>query len=237
MKKNITLLTLLIITTCSFGQGGKFIHSLKYGTFTEYLFAPTSYIVTGESTDYNSSTGQYETTDRYELDRKFSISIINLVYTARFNAYEPSDDFGIGINASPSLGLAYGDAGFGSINIPVYPSLNFGAGSTYSTASNFGGFFGIGFEFTKIGLFGVGEDSETTLISTSVQDVDKATTAWIEPMFIGGIRWWTANDKLMEVSIKYGFGSNGDLDLPPGTTLNGGNPRTIQLSWGYFLGY
>jgi hypothetical protein len=59
----------------------------------------------------------------------------------------------------------------------------------------------------------------------------------MEPMFIGGVRFWTKNDKLMEVSIKYGFGSNPDLDLPVGTTLKGGKPRTIQITWGMFLGY
>jgi hypothetical protein len=75
----------------------------------------------------------------------------------RFNAYEPTDDIAIGISASPSLGASYGDAGFGSINIPAYASLNFGAGSTYSTASNFGGYVGFGYEFTKVGLINISD--------------------------------------------------------------------------------
>ncbi len=240
MKKIIAALTFTILSICSFGQDSKFIHSLKYGMFSEYQFAPTSYQVTGEFTSYNSTTGQNESTPIYELKRPVSVSIVNVVYTARFNALEPSDNFGIGINASPSLGLSYGTAGFGSINIPAYISLNFGAGSTYSTASNIGGYVGFGYEFTKIGLLGGGEDSELSIVSTGTVKVEDPKTSWAEPMAIAGIRWWTKKDRLMELSIKYGFGSSPDLDLPAGTTLQGGNggkPGTFQIAWGMFLGY
>ena len=235
MKKIIILSLTILIVNSSFGQDSKLIHSLKYGIFTEYMFAPTSIFITEGSTEYNPVTGQYEPTLYYETKQNVAVSILNVIYTARFNVYEPSDNIALGISAAPSFGLSVSNAGFGSINIPVFASINFGAGSTYSTASNFGGYIGFGYEFTKIGLFGSGD--ETQIVTTTTIEVEEPKTAWGEPMLIGGIRWWTKNDRLMELSLKYGFGSNGDLNLPAGTTLNGGTPKTIQFVWGMFLGY
>jgi hypothetical protein len=235
MKKIIILSLTILIVNSSFSQDSKFIHSLKYGMFTEYQSAPASVILIGENFITNPITFQNEPIPIYGIEQNTAVSILNVVYTLRYNAYEPSDNIAIGINAAPSFGLSISNAGFGSINVPAFVSLDFGAGSTYSTSSGFGGFIGIGYEFTKIGLFGSGDEPQVILSNTV--EVEEPKSAWTEPMFITGIRWWTKRDRLMELSFKYGFGSNGDLNLPAGSTLSGGTPRTIQIVWGMFLGY
>lgn len=233
MNKKLILLSLIVFSTISvFSQDSKIYHSFKYGMFTEYYISPTGVESVYVTSEYNSSTGNYEDVVEYEYGQRTAYSIINFVYTFRFNLLEPSENFGLGINASPSLGLSYSDNGLGSFNIPAYLSLNFGAGSTYSTGSNMGGYVGIGFEYSKMDIISLGDDDE----SLNGFDIEEPKTSWAEPMIIAGVRWWSSSNRLMEVSFKYGFGSNGDLPATvPESAI--GTPKTFQLTYGWFINY
>lgn len=230
MNKRLTILTIIIIGIVSSVNGqDRVFHSLKYAPYTEFFWTPAS--VEYVYTDLNDSIA-------YEYNNNFAFTYFSLVYTFRFDVVEPSDNFGVGINVSPSLGLARSDNGFGSFNIPAYLTLNFGAGSTYSTASNIGGYFGVGYEFNKIDLISTGDGYEEEFYDPRTNEpivIEGPKTSWAEPMLIGGIRWWSKSEKLMELSIKYGFGSNGDLD--PAPSNNPGKPKTIQITYGWFINY
>lgn len=232
MKKTFILLIVLTIFKISYGQNDNLFHSFKYGVFTEYNLSPTE--ITSTSVDDGTYYGS-EPSTTYESTQIVSGSIANFLYAFRYNLLEPSENFSLGINASPSLGVSFAEGGFGSFNIPAYLTLNFGAGSTYNTGSNMGGYFGIGYEFTKINLvstYNTPEYSESSGITHTYKD---PITSWSEPMVIVGLRWWSKNDKLKEISFKYGFGSNGDLPLSE--SKNAASPATFQLTWGWFINY
>lgn len=227
MKKFLlVLITIVTLSNVSFSQDSKVYHAIKYGAYMEYFWSPV-----GQTDASFYSTNSVQDSIVYSYDRYTAVSLFNFVYSFRFDVYEPSDNFGIGINASPSLGVTISDDGIGSLNLPGYLSLNFGAGSTYSTASNFGGFIGVGYEFNKINLIASGDDIYEDC--PTCPTFEKPSSAWAQPLFIGGVRWWSGRDVLYEVSFKYGFGTNGDLP----SYINAGSPKTIQLSFGRFLNY
>ena len=235
MKKLTLSLLTLAISGLTFGQDSKVYHSFRYGAYSEWMFAPTSVTETTVVDAANSGTGKVET--HYQTTSYVSGSLVNLLYAFRYNVLEPSENFGLGLNVSPSLGLALSDGGFGTINIPAYLSLNFGAGSTYSTASDIGGYIGIGYEFTKINLYSTYKEEENfQQTGTTVTRTDPITS-WSEPMAIAGIRWWSKSDRLMEFSIKYGFGSNGDLPASLTQDQIQGTPKTFQITYGWFINY
>lgn len=231
--RKIALAVFGIIISCStFSQDSKFYRSFKYGMFTEYQIAPTGVKEAFSTTEYNNSTGEYDPVVEYTYGNTMSMSIMNFVYTFRYNIIEPSENFGVGINAAPNLGLSYSERGLGSFNIPAYLSLDFGAGSTYNTASNMGGYIGFGYEFTKTDIIPLAEKYDHNTGTT----YEKPPTSWSEPMVIVGVRWWNKNNSLTEVSFKYGFGSNGELSpLIPTSAIS--NPKTFQLTYGLFLNY
>lgn len=221
--KKLLLLGLISMGFINQSFSQKVYHSLKYGFYTEVMIGPTSVISSDTYTEFNSQTGQNETVTTYYHDYGYSISLVNVSYTFRYNALETSDNFGLGINAAPSLGVGVGGDGIGNINLPAYLSANFGAGSTYNTSSNFGGYVGVGYEYNKIGLLG---------------DNIAYKTGWSQPVVIGGIRWWNKKNRLNELSFKYGFGSNGDLPASVEKEIsNDPKPQSFQLNWGWFINY
>lgn len=241
MKKALILLITLTLFKVSYNQNDNLFHSFKWGAFSEYAFTPTGVSDISVRSTYNESTKKYEDALEYGYSRYASVSMFNFIYAFRYNLLEPSDNFGVGINASPSLGLAVTDDGYLSLNLPVYLTANFGTGSTYNTTSNMGGYIGIGYEFNKIGLIGSGDGLESEVyingstISTPT-DVVEIKTAWLQPMLIAGIRWWSKSNRLKEFSFKYGFGTNSDLpDNAPKTEVK--TPNSIQISYGWFINY
>ena len=232
MKAAYIIFILTIVSVFSFGQNSRFYQSIKSGVYTEYAFAPAYVSQINTFTNINPVTGIEEQTTEYLFNNKFTFSILNIAYSLRYNITDISDNIGIGLNVSPSLGFTISEEGFGSANLPAYLSFNFGAGSTYSTSANFGGFAGVGYEFTKIHLFSFDDG----FAEPEYTDIEKPVLSWAQPMVICGIRWWNKRNRLKELSIKYGFGSNSHL--PSAIDDSGApTPATFQINWGWFINY
>ncbi len=222
-------------------QSDKIYHGIKFSVFSELLIGP-AYIGDVNLLDgkRNQVTDQFEYSG-YENKYKHSaaFSFVNFSYSFRFNLFDPSENLGIGLNTNPNIGLSVSDEGFGTFTLPCFLSMDIGAGSTYQTTNDHGFFLGFGYEINKIALFGnkTSTPSETYYLQDGtilVPELDSPKTFWIQPVFTGGIRWWSKKrirkERLSEFSIKIGIGSNSYNEA---TTI----PGSIQLSWGHFINY
>ncbi len=227
MRKLTILLALLLFTVLTIGQTNRFYQGIKSCVYTDFAFAPAYAATFTLTSEYNPATGLYENTPEYEYRALSSFSYYTLIYNLRFNPVEFGEDMGIGINIAPAFAFSASEDGIGNINFPGYLTLNFGAGSTYETAKNFGYYLGAGLEYNQ--LFVIKYDDNFGL----EDPVEKPITTWTQPMVIAGIRWWSKNNVLKELSFKYGFGSN----PKEASGSNVISPKTFQLSFGRFLNY
>ena len=129
-------------------------------------------------------------------DDGFGLTINPVIfYEARFNIAEPSSDLSISINAAPGgfidgvISSRGGSAGSVVFDIPAYVSANLGGYSTYTSDSYFGGFAGLGYEFSTFA---------STFGGSGVTS---------GPMAIGGLRFLVA-DNPYQVAVSYMLGLN-----------------------------
>lgn len=223
-KKTIVFFVCTLLTSTSvFSQNDlkdKLFHTIGFAVYSDYFASPlskTTYPASSNNlTHYNQST---------------ALSLGSFIYCIRYNIKEPSDNFAISLSASPALGPAISDNdGIGSFNIPFLAGAEFGAGATYNSTANIGGFFRVGLEYTKFPIINASSaDYSSDLI-----------TSWIEPVISTGIRYWNKKNKLRELNIKYGFGKANDLSfVSPNDpqSLYTKRAMTLRLSWLIFLNY
>jgi hypothetical protein len=224
MKKLITLSSgFLLMASCLFAQNERIFHSTGFSIYTDYMQAPvTTYTKNPGTIDEVSYAGQNS-----------GLSIFTFIYNFRYNIMEISDNAALTGSIIPALGLYLsdgyaGNTGIGSLNIPLMAGYEFGAGSTYNSTANMGGFIRFGVEWTKAPLF---------VSSEGGTDDVEFESSWVEPVVQGGVRYWNKRNKLREIHIKYGFGSG----APDGVNDENGNSlgsaMSIRLSWMLFLNY
>jgi len=221
MKKLITLSScFLLLVNGLFAQNEKIFHSTGFSVYTDFMQAP--------ATKYTVSDG---ITEKTYADQYSGVSIFTFIYNFRYNLVELSDNAAVTANVTPALGVFFttndDESGFGSLNIPLMAGYEFGAGSTYNSTANMGGFFRFGVEWTKAPLF----------ITTENESDIEFESSWVEPVVMGGVRYWNKKNKLREIHIKYGFGTGAPSGV---TTYNGdqlGKAWSLRLSWMLFLNY
>ena len=229
MKKLLSSFLMIIICNSMIGQNEKIFQNIKTGVYTEFFSGPLA----KSNTTYFDETKAVISFEEYR--RVTGVSIFSIGYNIRYNLFEPSDNFGVGISASPTLGLTVTDDGFGSFNIPVFATINLGAGSTYSSTTNMGFFIGAGYEFTKLGLVGGADKYE----SPNVTNYD-LISSWGSLIAVTGVRWWTKSNRLSELTLKYGFGA---ADETPSKVVgqsaftSTGSSYTISITWGRYINY
>lgn len=115
-------------------------------------------------------------------------------YGARINVSEPNEDMSISLNADPGIffegefNSRFGGGGFLIYDLPVYASLNLGGYSTWLSKKYFGGFVGLGYEFSN-------------WTYTANSDLGHG------PMVIGGVRV-LISDNSFEFAGSYMLGSD-----------------------------
>ena len=218
----------------------KMFHTLGASYFLDWYSTPLE--VTYKDRYYEKNTwGSYsETTVKADADsislkadttfnRYAGWSLTTLIYTFRYNIFEPSDDLAISLSTSPSIGLTFGDNGIGTVNLPFFINSEFGAGSTYNSSANVGGFIGLGYEYTISGIlpFDLIDDGDI---------VEGVTVgSWGEFVFKAGVRFWSNSNKLKEISVKIGYSAS--EDLAPKTKFIFQRASTFQLAFSYILNY
>lgn len=237
MKKTATILMLSgLISTSAFSQGSfkdKLFQSLGYSV--GYSSGPLSKLTYFDpnSNNYNYLTGTYSSgqyVTNYAQAKDFAI--IGLMYRLRYNVHEVSDNFALSVSTAPVVEMSFvkGERDFG-FNISGMANAEFGAGSTYNSTSNVGGFVGVGFEYIKSSLL--------SGLSAPSEFYPATINSWVEPVFSTGIRYWNKSNKLREISIKYGFGKVNDLPLTTysGSETYGTRAMSFKVSWLIFLNY
>jgi hypothetical protein len=235
MKRHYYLLA-LIFSISNFisaqSSDNKIFHSTGASAFTDYMAGPVT-----ANTILNPLGSIYPTETFYT--QFTGLSYFTFIYNIRYNLSEPSPNSAFTASGSPALGLYIATstgpqsnganlAGLGSFNLPLLLGYEFGAGATYNSTANMGGFIRFGIEWTKAPMFTTGDLAAGTEIKTS----------WVEPAIQAGVRYWNRKNKLREINIKYGFGSSAPDKLATYYgTESFASAKTIRLSWLLFLNY
>lgn len=206
-------------------------HTIGYSIYLDFARAPLANEFTSV---YNSNTDENEIV---KVPREVNtISIFTFMYRFRYNLAEVSDEFAIGASASPAIGLDVntgGGDGFARFNIPFMVSAEFGAGSTYNSGANVGGFVGVGMEYNVFPLFGA--NSEAVEGEEGSYEYDKS---WVQPVLGAGIRYWSRANRLREIAFKYGFSGSEELVDVDGDVINSNyKPFTFRITFNYILNY
>lgn len=89
---------------------------------------------------------------------QFKYYSLSYQYEGRVNITNLNDNSALSVSLAPSVGLAFPTDdldGYGSINIPVFVNIEFGAGSTYDSDADVGFTLGLGLNHTRFPLFGL----------------------------------------------------------------------------------
>lgn len=204
--KYLTFFLLLCLTQNGFGQGIKdrLFHSIG-GQFGYVRFTPTNI------------------DDPANSFQQLKFVSIDLLYSLRYNIYEPSPKMAIAASISPAFGSAevegnFGKLGKGAIFVPLRLEFLLGAGATYDSDGTVGLGLGAGLEYAKLPLFN--------------EDLKKSdnTSTYVLPHLYMGVSWWNGDNMLNEVFVNYSPQKKGEID-------SGDNPIFIQLGWRAVLGY
>ena len=217
MKKILLCSLFSVASSLAFAQGlaDRYIGSLGNTYFLDYASTPVASEVI--------NPGSFDAYTEYHIDQSFSL--FTIVYTARLNVLEPSDNFALSANVVPALGIAFSEAGYGSINVPLTINADFGAGATYHTTRDVGGTFGVGLEYNKIGLI-------------SKEGVDSAfKTSWMQPVVTTGVRYWNKKNKMREINLKFGMGGAQDYREYQSDDLTSRRSLTARVVFISFLNY
>ena len=231
--QGIFLLILPLWCSLVLAQGAKdrMFHTLGFAAFTDYQIGPNTALAYPCSS-YSYTTNTYNTTSCIETNQASSLAFMTIIYRMRYNLVEPTNEFAVAGSVSPAFGISVvtsnSQEGFGSFSLPLAVSAEFGAGSTYNSTSNIGGFVAVGPELMLLPMFGANDHStnEPALKKTYIQTSIEV-----------GIRYWNKNNRLREFAFKYGMGQN-DSDLLPTDDYNTvRDPRSYRLSWSFILNY
>jgi len=171
--------------------------SLGFSPYTDVMVSPSkTYTVDAGTTNEATYSGQY-----------IGVSLFTFIYNYRYNLSEPSDNSAFTASAIPALGVFFGDNGgkndgFGSFNLPLMLGYEFGAGSTYNSISNAGGFIRLGLEWTLAPMIGIDNNDGADI-----------PNSWVEPVAQAGVRYWNKKNKLREIHVKYGMGAAAESDI------------------------
>jgi len=229
MKKISILILTCLLSSTVFSQeaepNNKIIHSWGWSAYTDITSTPRHVTTQWDPNAYagydsfgNPIYGKQVTT----VTQDFGYSLLTVYYKFRYNIKEPNDDRSLGISATPALGfiLTY-EEGVGLFNLPFQLEYAFGAGSTYSSSADKGGYIGGGFEISRLPLIYDGEK-----------------TTWVQPVLSTGLRYWNRKNRMREVNLKFGFALGNDP--APSSNPNAGiilPPISLRLSWCYFIAY
>ncbi len=206
----------------------KVFQAFGFTSILDYAAAPVS---TASGYVYNPSSGVVDTA-LYAFQEQ-GISLITLIYRLRFNLYEPQSDFAFGISATPAFGLTNSQHGKGFFNLPILAEIEWGAGATYNSSKDVGGFLGVGLEINKLDVIPMKRVDEPFPI-----EMQSVKNFWKEFVIAAGYRFWNKNNKLTDVNFKLGIGSKNDPTYALAYNKNDLNiipPLTIRIAFIRFI--
>ena len=224
-------ITLTFISISGIAQNSKFYQSVRFILYTEYSKAPAGL----ESYQVDPIASKPVYSDSVYSSLGGGLSTIGILYHIRYNVVDINDDFGIGIDFAPSLSLSSTDYGYGAAYLPIFISANFGAGSTYESGKNGGGFIGVGYEYNFTNILNDYNTNDNSDKYYPYTQTVIPVNNWGQLMVTGGYRWW-AGDHVYDIGLKLGYGNSGD-NIPEKVIDELGKSYSVQLSFGYLINY
>ena len=215
-------------------QNDRFFHSIG-GAF-EYIKTP--------GFAFNSTTSvNYNTVDVTRYGR-FTVYGVNYHYNFRVNLFEMSKEQAIGLNIQPGLSSSIlkvkvtkypedysdgiSDPSLGHISVPVYLSMEFGAGSTYQSTKDRGYVVGLGVQyFWGPVISDIPSDYASEVLRTS----------YMEPMIYLATRSWNSKNKMGEFGLRLGFAASGDYQAESTDPVEKASSFSVKLCWSRLLNY
>lgn len=166
------------------------------------------------------------------------INITSAFYMARVNLFSMNDENAISLLVVPSFGygiikiqfdnimkanIYYAPMAMGTFTLPAFLSYEYGAGSTNNTVADNGFALRAGVEFVKSGLL--------------EPEPEAYHSSFIQPAFSAAYRFWTKSNYLMEINLKYGFGSASSYDSQIVSQFKKSKSSTIVLSFFRYINY
>ena len=247
LMKKITLFIslLLAISFQSFASEKKVddekkicIREWGWAFMTDYCQAPVF------TYTYTASYGQKDTATYQGM----GIGIASFHWGFRFNLRKFSDDNALSLSLNPGFALGpwldrgiKDGVGVGMINMPLLISYDMGAGATYGSIKDRGGFIAGGVEFYKTPIIFV---TNHFLLNNHDPNLKKRSL-WMEPVLNVGYRYWhksvfTQKEKLRVVGLKFGMGGKRpfrEIDSYGTSTEIERNSWSIRLYFSTFLGF
>jgi len=202
----------------------KVFHGIGYTAILDIIKTPSTQL------NYSGLDQNGNPTSITENVQLTGFSFMTLIYRFRYNIYELSDNRAIGLSASPALGLSLflgssdypngiggNMVGLGDIDLPIFLEWESGAGSTYSSSSNYGGMLGAGLDYYYLPF------SNSGLTSESGDPITYPKYSYVQFALEGGIRYWNKINRLHEINLK--------------VDLGGSESYGFRLSWIRFLNY
>ena len=189
-------------------------HSVGHSLFFDLNLAPlTSYKV-------NDTLNSYSRLAEY--------SFYHISYFFRLNLIQPSDERAITLALNPGIGLGQTASknigGFGMVSLGALLGWETGAGSTYMSGEDRGGFFRLGAEYTYMPLI-------TGKKTAGEHDI----RSWISPIVSFGFRKENRKQNLIETNFKVGWGFPRQNDLTATNSFTFARPFTFRMSFVVFL--
>lgn len=227
----IAVCTAVTVNAQSFKD--QFFSAVGFSPYLDFGIAP------GHVTCPAIYTGGYDTVC---FTHQTSYAGFSIVYEARYNLVQPSDNFAVSIKGKPVISVSFSDDGIGGFYLPLGIGLEMGNGATYQTSANMGFTFTAGYSLNVNPLLKTGDVYDIA----DLYGVD-LKTSWGSPFIAAGVRYWNKNNKLREINVLYGFGGSSDEipangsqygfagDDDSGSSFDG--PYMVRVTWMIYLNY
>ena len=235
MKIKILIIVFIFSSFCVFSQENektkstKVFHAIGYTVLADFVSSPVK-IIPFSRFDENTSTY----VDSHSFLKTEGINLGTFMYRFRYNIKEFSQESALSLSVNPSVCLELfvpekltDDVGLFVFNLPLLLNYEHGAGSTYKSSAEKGFVIGAGIEYFKAPILFVEQPDNMPI------------TSFIIPVASAGFRYWTKNNRLAEINLKFGKGAKVKLpEIYEAETL----PRSLsaysfRLSYILFLNY
>lgn|GEM_PF-3820083 len=201
MKKLSAILILFILMgSTSYGQSFKDRFLTSFGWGMHYGISP---VTVKEYMSDNQTPVKV-----YAADQHGYVGLYDYAGSLRYNVYEGSENMAIGIELDPSLGMDFSNAGYLSFQMPLMIGFHTGAGSTYKASAEKGFYCAAGLNFMMNPLIKSDMDNGPGF---------KVKNSWMSPTVAAGYRYWSAKNRMKEISLRFATGPKGDAipSTPP----------------------
>ncbi|NOX48173.1 MAG: hypothetical protein GXO89_14465 [Chlorobi bacterium] len=192
----------------------------------------------------------------YNNEHHFNGYGVGYIIGFRYNLVELDDEMSISAEVPVTLGISFAtevlnsdisvgpSSGFGNVNIPLVFQFNYGNGATYNSSGDMGFVAGFGLEFNFNPIIAINDYSEGEILDVGNFSIEpeyykyeKIKKSFFQPVVQLGLRYWNKNNKLKEVSLKYGFGGSTEWTTGAGNSIESHSPMNLQLTFTSILNY